>query len=332
MTVAVYSPNGSISVKDYSHRAAWPKMMLDSHKVTDFVLQPEDLLSNYEEVWLYLGMEFNGSLNLFGGANAENTERLIRLLEAKRVCFLSTEPGTHEAPRLGTIAKERLGKKGVSQEWQDAPWDRLDQLCQGMAIIHQRSKPHTVPSNPHLVVGDSHALSLYDGYSTINRYDHKTLHGALKEGLEKFVLSNPYPWKKVTLCFGNIDMQHHLVRLGKSATVELAEKYVVQASQIKAERVEIFELLPIFPETRKIATTGYYKGKAWGGTWAQRNELRQIFNDVLLDQAVPHDQLIIGRWPQYIYGQDGEFSGAYQERPKGVHLSWEHRRQTWSQE
>jgi len=321
MTVAVYSPNGSISVKDYSHRAAWPKMVLDSHKVTDFVLQPEDSLANYEEVWLYLGMEFNGTLNLFGGASAENAERLTRLLDAKKVCLLVTDPYP-KIPLLGNIAKERIGKKGVSQEWQDAPWDKLNQLCEKMDLIDQ-------PRHPNLVVGDSHALSLYDGQSVIKRWDHKSLHGALKEGLEKFFPSYSYMWDRATLCFGNIDMQHHLVRLGKSATVELAEKYVQHAALVKAGDVEIMELLPIFPETRKLATTGYYKGKPWGGTWVERHSLRLIFNDVLAERAKDHAHLKLARWPEYIFGQDGEFNVAYMERPKGPHLSWEHRRQTW---
>lgn len=322
MVLAVYSPNGSISVKDSSHRAAWSKMMLDSHKIEDFVLQPEDSLANYDEVWLYLGMEFNGALNLFGGASSENAERLVKLLAAQKVSFLSTEPGTCEAPLLGTIAKERCGKKGTSLEWQEAPWDKLDQLCRQMDIISQ-------PKQPNMVVGDSHALSLYDGQAIVNRWDHKTLHGALKEGLTQFFPSYDYLWQRVTLCFGNIDLQHHLARLGKSATVSLAEKYVTQAAEIKADLVELAELLPVFPETRKLATTGYYKGKPWGGSYAERNELRTIFNAHLKSSAEGYPHLKVLRWPEYIYSSDGSFNVALMEKPRGPHLSWEHRRQTW---
>jgi hypothetical protein len=319
--VAVYSPNGSISKHDSSHRAAWPKMVLDSHRITDYVLQPEDPLANYEEIWLYLGMEFTGSLNLFGGASDENAARLLRLLEARAFSYLAA---ANEAacPLLGSIAKARAKGK-VGEKWADAPWGLLDDACMQAKVIGQGS-------HPNAVVGDSHALSLYDGQSVIYRHDHKTLHGALTDGLASFYPSYDHLFKRVTLCFGNIDLQHHLVRVGGgTAAIELAGEYIDQAAQLNHDVVEIMELLPVVEESRKIATPGYYRGKPWHGSWAERNELRTLFNRTLLEQAHEHEHLKIVSWPEYIFNHDGSFNQAYQERSRGVHLSWEHRRQSW---
>lgn len=320
--VAVYSPNGSISTKDHSHRAAWPKMVLDSRKVKDFVLQPVDSLANYDETWLYLGMEWSGALNLFGGASDENAARLMKILEAPNLYYLANNYPGESCPLLGTIAKARTGR--CSDGWKNTDWESLDLACEKAPIMGQGYKQN-------LVVGDSHALSLYDGESVIHRHDHRTLFGALQgEGLKKYLPDiDGYAWPRVTFCFGNIDMQHHLVRLGRSATVELAESYVKSAAILPIKKIELMFLLPIFSETRKIAMTGWYKGRPWGGSWAERNELRQVFNLKLKEVAVTHDCIKILDWPQYIYGPDGEFSAAYQEAPKGVHLSWAHRRQTW---
>lgn len=336
MLIAVYSPNGSISHKVSSHRAAWSKMVLDSLGIERYVLQPEDSLANYSEVWLYLGMEWNGSLNLFGGASAENADKLIRLLDARKLKFLKTRPGPegNVVPMLGTIAAARSHKTGAAPEWQAAPWEKLDKLCQGLEAVEQGFQPN-------VVVGDSHALSLYDGSSYICRYDHKTLHGMLavdKIGLLEYTPDFKSPdrdherWAQATYCFGNIDCQHHLARFGKDAALDLADKYIYQASLCfsKADKVEVMELLPVLPETRKIATPGYYKGKPWHGSWAERNELRTIFNARLEHAAKGISHVSIGRWPEYVYGAQGEFSPEYMEKPKGPHLSWEHRRQTWS--
>lgn len=318
--IAVYSPNGSISTRDSSHRAAWPKMVLDSRGETDYVLQPEDSLANYEQTWLYLGMEWVGALNLFGGASDENSDKLVKIMEANHLWYLPTTPYLENCPKLGTIAKQRKVKPDT--RWAKVDWDILDLVCGKAGIIEQGRKENCV-------VGDSHALSLYDGKSRIFRYDHKTLHGALKEGLTHLFPNYDLEWKRVTLNFGNIDIQHHLA----SRTVEdidiLAKEYIVQASKIIANTVEIVLPLPIFEETRKIATPGYYKGKPWNGTWEQRNKIKERFIESLFEFSEECTHIKLLGWPEYIFNKDESFNVAYAEKPRGVHLSWEHRRQTW---
>lgn len=320
--VAVYSPNGSISKHDHSHRSAWPKMVLASHGITDFVLQPDDSLAYYDEVWLYLGMEWGGALNLFGGASDENAERLLKILEAKNLRYLCLKQGEDVCPLLGSIAVERTKGK-VGPAWASASWGKLDEACMASLPVNQAS-------HSNVIVGDSHALCLYDGQSIIYRHDHKTLHGALLSGLDSFYPSFDYLFKRITLCFGNIDLQHHLIRLGGNTTaIELAKEYVDQASKLQHEQIEIMELLPVFDETRKIATPGFYKRRPWTGTWAERNSLRILFNHQLRLEAAKHDNIKVIPWPEYIFNEDSSFNQAYMEKPRGVHLSWAHRRETW---
>ena len=320
--IAVYSPNGAVPKPDYSHRSAWPKMVLDSLRVSNFELQPKGPLSDFDEVWLYLGMEFNGSLNLFGGASDDNADKLLKLLEAPKISYLKANNQFPNCPKLGTLAKERAAKSS-SQRWLDLPFATLDNVCDIANVVEQGS-------HRNAVVGDSHALCLYDGNSNIYRHDHKTMHGAVEDGLSAFYPSYDYLFDKVTFCFGNIDLQHHLCNRLLSDVDELVDSYVYQVAAQPFNKMEIVELLPVFPEDRKLATTGYYKGKPWNGTWSERNTLRNYINQRLQDQIEKYKDLVsLVRWPSHIYAQDGSFSAEAMESPRGPHLAWSHRRQTW---
>ena len=319
MKACIVSVNGSISDSEYSHRASWPRMrrlQLLETKAYDVVDLDPPNPEEYDVVLHYAGMEWAGILNLFGGAVAKNAERLMtlaRLPQSSRLMSLDID-----MPDFGALGKSRAPGDDT---WATADWDALSAVCR---------KAPKVPQHcfPRLVIGDSHATSQYLPGSTIYRHDFKTLHGFLKDGLDGLFCYVP---KTVTWYFGNIDIRHHLCRMPdpKAATVALVTQYVAMA-KATAETFglaswEIVAPLPIETESRRIPESGFYKGRPFWGTWAEREAIRNVFTDTL-DQLVPAAGGTVWKWPDWFRLRTGELDQEYMERPGSVHLAWKYAR------
>ena len=321
MTVAVYSPNGAIPNNDYSHRSAWVKMCLSELGEKEYVLQPKDDLGNYSKVYLYLGMEWTGQLNLFGGASAENAQKFFKLLQAKELVWLpmSTDPKCD----LGKICSARSSE---DPHWANADWDKLSKICLEAPVA-------VLPHRYSVVIGDSHALCLYKPHVLICRNDHKTLHGALKQGLQSFLPVQPV--SEVLFCFGNIDVQHHLVRLPERASVEVGRDYALQARELALDlgiKVSLMRPLPMLPKDRKIATPGHYKGKPWHGTPEERFTRAKLM-ETTMEQVTAEEykaDVSLISWPDRFTKDTIYLDEAVMERPRGVHVAWANRRETWN--
>jgi hypothetical protein len=87
MKIAIHSPNGTLTAKEGSHRTAWALMRADQisrdgHDV-DIIYTKDESKTNweqYDKIYCYLGMEWSGAINLFGGASDENREKFDRLI------------------------------------------------------------------------------------------------------------------------------------------------------------------------------------------------------------------------------------------------------------
>ena len=72
MKIGIVSPISKISSKIASHRAAWAAMWCnqlkhsDKHVDADIEVCHDEDWDRYDMLYLYHGMEFKGSLNLFG--------------------------------------------------------------------------------------------------------------------------------------------------------------------------------------------------------------------------------------------------------------------------
>ena len=84
--------------------------------------------------------------------------------------------------------------------------------------------------------------------------------------------------------------------------------------------VAIYELLPLENESRKLPKTGYYKGKPFWGTWAQRAEVRHTFNQAV-EKATRRAKFI--RWTDYLLNAKNELDFKFMEKPHSIHLSRE---------
>jgi len=317
MTVLLTAPFTHISNNIASHRAAQGMIYADMveesgkevkvNKTGDIALD----YNAYDEMYVYHGNDWGGTLNLFGGMkNYGSIDNLIAY---------SYFTGTVYSMGIKhPVYSEMLMKRivdGVHQDWHNVNWDNLKRIEQ-TAITVNRFIDH-----PNVVAGDSHAICMYRRGWNCNSVPFKTLHGALNQGLETFLYKQDL--ENVEFYFGNIDIRHHLCRQDNPyrATEELVERYVEQLNRISVnvDSVGVYEPLLIENESRVLPKTGNYKGTPFFGSWKLRNECRLIFIMTLKDLCKGKVRLI--KWTDHMANAAGELDFQYMEKPKSVHLS-----------
>ncbi len=316
---------------DTSHRGGWARYWANElnengeqpYDYVDLVTTDKmdrlDQSKRGDHVLLYHGMEFKGQMNLQSGLTEEILARAKRLIDAKKrgVVFRSIDI---PCPRYGTLLAER-GMDPTSAE-------ALDKLCSSMIGL---TAPNLRPQ--HLIVGDSHALSLYRPGSTILRLDGQTLHGALQIGLPKLVDDlvafemgvRVDKLQTLTAYFGNIDIRHHLMRQPSpvAAMKELVNQYGAQLDQLrkhlKPKVVEVVLPLAIEDESRPIPKSGWYKGAPFAGTWQERHQLRLGKREAMKRMARKHG-FELYEHPRHFIGKDGKLTFDVMEKPRSVHI------------
>lgn len=325
MKTCCISLNGAIAKTDYSHRASWVKMRMHQEG-EEWDLQPKpETLKDYDRVIIYMGMEWKGVLNLFGGNESPLLEyaRKLKDIDPNKVAWLDLHPDNVDQGILELEVYEQLERRIPEEDWSHIK--KFNQI-----MVQPRFK--------NLVVGDSHAISQYRPGWNVNRNDFKTLHGALKDGLSSFLLSaRP---ERLCLYFGNIDIRHHLNRQVNTvgSTIELATRYVEQVEALlnthdQLEEVEIVWPLFLESEDRKLPKSGFYKGEPFSGTVQERSEIRKLFCDTLVALTVDNPKIKMYQWPitwleTFTPGDNSTMllDQEYMERPRSVHLAWKYSR------
>ena len=121
-------------------------------------------------------------------------------------------------------------------------------------------------------------------------------------------------FKHIRFCFGNIDVRHHILRLGADWKA-MFRKYKQIGDFLDCE-VSYAVPWPVEPESRKIPKTGWYKGQPFWGTWKERQQLVLDIRHFMEDEG-----MITECYPEYWHV--GDFT-EYMERPQSVHLSPEY--------
>ena len=186
---------GPISNKIYSHKAAQAIIYADqlkqagydvtinlaNNKITDY--------SGFDEVYVYHGSDWGGSLNLFGGIeNYQNVET---------VAALSRYKGTVKSliidfPKYSDMFETRLKKANMSFDWD---WNNLRIIESNAQIVD----PNLVKRYDRISIGDSHAICMYrPGWMNVST-PFKTLHGAIKLGFDHFIPEGNYKRLRSTL-------------------------------------------------------------------------------------------------------------------------------------
>ena len=324
----VATPFITISRQLSSHRAAqgviYADQIQNSTRGTIKVNMTGDQyvsdFNTFEHLFVYHGNDWSGNVNLFGGLqNFPYIENFVNFSRFRG----SVWSLVIDMPDYYGIMKEKFDKakekgKEWNPLWDGIDWDNLKRMCETATTL----VPNDLHKYPRAAIGDSHAICMYrPGWQNLS-VPFKTLHGALKEGLESFLGDQKYT--DVEFYFGNIDVRHHLCRQDnpEEATRELVEKYMKQAHEIAAKyncKVKIYELLPIEAETRSIPKTGWYKGTPFYGSRQERDNIRKLFKEEVKKRCSSNVQLY--EWIGEMINSNGELDFEYMERPQSVHLS-----------
>jgi hypothetical protein len=274
-------------------------------------------LHDYKNAYVYHGNDFSGALNLFGGIDtpklAENVTEFSRY--TGQVFSLGIP-----MPSYSVMLSSRLANlQSIPDRWRHVDWNNFEKIQAKSVTL-----PNVLTGAQNVVLGDSHAISLYRPGWFMKSIPFKTLHGALKQGLSSLIPFHPVCG--VDLYFGNIDVRHHFCRLGTGIVPDMAAEYVRQASKISDNTsgvVSIYEPLPIENESRRIPKTGYYKGQPFWGSWTERNAARNQFIGCIETNilSLKSDRVRFVRWTKGLENGAGELDFDRMERPKSVHLS-----------
>jgi hypothetical protein len=329
----VATPFITISRQLSSHRAAQGVIYADQLQQAGYNVkvnmtgdQYVDNFNDYQELFVYHGNDFSGAVNLFGGLdnfpyidNFVNFSRFAGKVYSLVIDF----------PDYYGIMKEKFDKakekgKSWNPAWDGIDWNNLKRMCETAETII----PNDLVKYPRLAIGDSHAICMYRPQWQNLSVPFKTLHGALKEGLDSFIHNKDVNYEWIEFYFGNIDVRHHLCRQEDpiKATNELVDKYIEQARGI-AEKyrcsVCLYELLPIENESRSIPKTGWYKGTPFYGSWEERNEVRKAFRERLKmhEDFTVGERIFVYEWIGAMINSNGELDFDCMEKPQSVHLS-----------
>ena len=324
MKVVLASPITPISSRQASHRGAqgviYASMLKElGHDVTINFHGAIGDLNNFDAVYAYHGNDWFGGLNIFGGVQGFGSAANVRDFGNFQGPVYSL---AIEFPKYYEMFQDRIKKakeKGtpVLQEFLSTNWDNFKKFHETAPIVKYPI------IHDKVVIGDSHAISMYRPGWSVNSVPFKTLHGALKSGLASFIEDvRPISEVNSVECyFGNIDIRHHVCRLPgdfRENTRQLALKYLKAVEALPIKDVSIYELLPIEDESRKLPQTGYYEKKPFWGSWDQRNEARLIFRQILEENTT---RAKIIRWTDYLLNSKGQLSFDHMEKPRSVHLS-----------
>jgi len=303
----ITNPISNIPKNEKSHVHGWTQVWRDQlNAIIDHKCSPNILSA--DKVYIDHGANFGGTLNLFGGAAKEVFDRINLICACKDVVSLDWD-----MPDYGAMLKKRIGAKttyeGITEQWCDTVSKRLQ----------------TIPSlkqedlNGNITLGDSHTIAFSGPGHRVYRNDGKTLHGALKVGLDSF-LRGTQPDNTIFLSFGSIDIRHHLLRHDSSLR-DLIVEYVKQGTKLEHDydcQVYYSYPVPVEYEGRRIPKTGYYKKTPFFGSQQERAELTKQFIDILEEES---GNMTIDP-PAFWYTMDPEkYAKTFMEHGSSFHIA-----------
>lgn len=324
---AIISPITSHANRIYSHRTGWGRMW---GKKMNIPLGFKVDYSNYDEVYFDHGMEFNSKskgVNVFL-KDEKSWDKLAEKAEMIQNFKGQLYSLDIDCPDYGERLKSRL-KEHSSDRYKNLDFDKISEVCKNATTIKM-----DYYKSSSITLGDSHSLSAWKENSYLLRNDGMTLYGALKIGFNNLLDTYKYSdIETLRLYFGNIDIRHHVCRIGqdelsqREIIEDLCSRYIIEAVntkwKFKIQNLEIVELLPIENESRKLPKTGYYKGRPFWGSWEERNRAMEDFNS-MLELLCEANKIKLIKWPEYFKNFDKELDFEYMEKPRSVHLSPQH--------
>ena len=209
-----------------------------------------------EILYLDHGVNFGGSINLFGGFHDKLKQRVDNFLLADKVYSLDID-----MPEYGNMLAKR-------KDCPDKDWcARVQDKCDGAQTMLS-----TDLDTDWLTIGDSHSAAFAPEGSMVIKTNGLTLNGMIKNNFQyvRDHMAKCNNLQGITLVFGNIDLRHHICRLGidyRDMWIELK-----RFGDSLPVPVEYAVPWPIEFEGRKLPKTGYYKGQPFWGSYYERSQ------------------------------------------------------------
>lgn len=267
----------------------------------------------HEKVALNHSANFGGSLNFFGGFTEELKQSIDNLMQAKEIVSLDID-----MPKYGEMLANR--KDVVDKEW----CARIDEKLSKAPTLVSSDLPFE-----HLSVGDSHTAAYAPADSSVVKRDGTTLNSQVNGDFE-YIRSHIKPHhKSITLSLGNIDVRHHICRLGIDWK-PLYDKLFAFGDSLDVD-VEYGVPWPVEFEGRKLPKTGWYKDKKLKEArpfWGSREERAACVNEI---REYMSSRVNIVECPDDWYSMDPtEYAKQKMESPQSVHLNpMSYRRMNW---
>lgn len=277
-----------------------------------------------DTVYVDNGVNFGGTVNMFGGFNDEVYHNVNTLAQAENVVSLDTY-----LPNYGEIAAKRMGAKTTSAMVTDEWCERMSQRFSDIPVVTMESL-----KCEHYVIGDSHSTAFANHGDGVLRQNGRTLHGVVRgDGLKSLLPESMPVVRGLTFCLGSIDIRHHALRYDWAQMENLVWQYAEQAKAISKEYgipVHVCKAVPVEHEGRKLPKTGYYDGTPFYGKREDRLEMTLWFNK-LLHTAM--DGKVVSP-PMYWYDMEGErYAKEIMELGGSVHIAPEnYRKYNWGYE
>lgn len=319
------NPISNIPQLKNSHVLGWSLVWKDQLDATiDHKCSPN--IANAETVYIEHGVNFGGTLNLFGGATKEIYDRINRVAAHPNVVSLDWE-----MPDWGDQLKKRINApttyEGITAEWCDALSLRLSKV----RSLKQENLLQVSNKFTGISVGDSHTPAYSRKDDIVLRENGKTLYGTLKRGLIS-EFRGLKPFGKVTFSYGSIDIRHHILRHKDFNLEDMLTEYVKQGRAIEAEYgCDVWYTIPVPVEyeDRRLPKTGYFKGTPFYGCREDRLTLTYRWMERLNNISGNKTVMPPIEW----YKMDGEkYANTYMENSSSVHISPQfYRRNDWGQ-
>lgn len=324
MNKYITNPLANIPVSKKSHVYGWASHWRNLLKA-EINHKCDAGLIDANTIYIDHGVNFNGSLNLFGGLNNDIYKKFNILLmcidQGTKIISLD-----HDMPDFGEMFTKRIGNSStcefITKDW----CNKISSMCKKITSLKHSDLEH----HEGITIGDSHSIAFAKKKDMILRMDGKTLHGALKYDFDSFMDSIEITDKveRVTLCFGSVDIRHHILRHNYDINSMLNE-YINKAHQISDKfniDVEIATPVPVEYEQRRIPKTGYYNDTPFFGSREQRYILTKRWIEYL-----KHNYENVVQPPEYWYEMDPElYAKQIMEQNSSVHIApMYYRRNQW---
>jgi len=279
-------------------------------------------INKYDVVYIDHGVNFTGSLNLFGGLTEDVYRKFNNLMAANEVMSLDIK-----MPDYGEMFKKRLNAKSTSHLITESWCNKVSAFCQSIETLCHKDIDYT-----GITIGDSHSIAFSLKGDLINKMDGKTLYGQLAIPFIGYLHNiNLAKLNRITMCFGSIDVRHHIMRKNTDV-VKLYMTYIEKCEQLRNATgidVEIAVPVPVEYADRRIPKTGHYKGKPFHGAVKERQLVTHAIFKILKNN---YDNVV--KPPMSWYFMDPEeYAKTKMELNSSVHIApINYRRNNWGQD